>query len=216
MPSSGKTHHFSLIDLIDDDETLEEQETLDQHDDDVTTLAVHIRYIQRLITLSSATPTNSDHRKVKLQHLEKSLSLVNETVSSLSSKILLIIGQLSDYKKLADFRNSLLWMDLEEGDEFLASLIALSRSRSYCDTMLILMTLHLALHTQTQGSQTPKVGKQQSKQESPSARKRFASSKPVALFAASTNSTTSLCLACKTEKHPLYACTKFKSMPQDK
>ena len=45
MPSSGKTHHFSLIDLIDDDETLE-QETLDQHDDDVTTLAVHIRYIQ--------------------------------------------------------------------------------------------------------------------------------------------------------------------------
>jgi len=43
------------MDLIDDDETLEkEQETLDQHDN-VTTLAVHI---QRLITLSSTTPTN--------------------------------------------------------------------------------------------------------------------------------------------------------------
>lgn len=69
---------FSLIDLIDDDETLEkEQETLDQHDDDVTTLAVRI---QQLIMVSSATPTNSDHRKVllrKLQHLEKSLSLVD-------------------------------------------------------------------------------------------------------------------------------------------
>ena len=72
LDAKFKTRHFSLIDLIDDDETLEkEQETLDQHDDDVTTLAVRI---QRLITLSSTTPTNSDHRKVlmrKLQHLEK-------------------------------------------------------------------------------------------------------------------------------------------------
>ena len=58
--------------------------------------------------------------------------------------------------------------------------------------------------------------KKQTKHELPSARKPFASSKPVALFAASTDSTTSLCLACKTEKHPLYACTKFKSMPHDK
>ena len=41
LDAEFKTHHFSLIDLIDDDETLEkEQETLDQHDDDVTTLAV--------------------------------------------------------------------------------------------------------------------------------------------------------------------------------
>ena len=83
LDTEFKTHHFSLIDLIDDDETLEkEQETLGQHDDDVTTLTVRI---QRLTTLSSTTPTNLDHRKVlmrKLQHLEKSLSLVNETVSS--------------------------------------------------------------------------------------------------------------------------------------
>ena len=58
--------------------------------------------------------------------------------------------------------------------------------------------------------------KKQTKHESPSARRPFGSSKPVALFAASTNSTTSLCLACKTETHPLYVCTKFKSMPHDK
>ena len=49
-----------------------------------------------------------------------------------------------------------------------------------------------------------------------SARKPFTSSKPVALFTASTDLTTSQCVACKTEKHPLYTCTKFKSMPHDK
>ena len=50
----------------------------------------------------------------KLQHLEKSLSLVNETVSSLSSRSEDVCRlqqheeQLSNYKKdLADFQNSL-------------------------------------------------------------------------------------------------------------
>ena len=58
--------------------------------------------------------------------------------------------QLSDYKKdLADFRNSLLSLDLEEGDELLvlhATLkkLVLSRSRSYCDPMLTLTSLQLA------------------------------------------------------------------------
>ena len=69
-------------------------------------------------------PTNSDHRKVlmrKLQHLEKSLSVVSESVSSLSShsedvcRLQQHEEQLSYYKKdLADFRNSLLSLDLEE------------------------------------------------------------------------------------------------------
>ena len=50
LDAEFKTHHFSLIDLIDDDddETLEKgQETLDQHDDDVTTLAVRIQTTAR-------------------------------------------------------------------------------------------------------------------------------------------------------------------------
>ena len=86
LDAEFKTHHFSLIDLFDDDETLrKEQETLDQHDDDVTAVAV---CIQQVLMMSSTTPTNLDQRKVlthKLQHLEKSLSLVSETISSLSS-----------------------------------------------------------------------------------------------------------------------------------
>ena len=85
--------------------------------------------IQQVLTTSSATPTHIDQRKVlarKLQHLEKSLSSASETVSSLTSHSKDICRlqqheeQLSDYKKdLADFRNSLLSLDLTEGDESL-------------------------------------------------------------------------------------------------
>ena len=127
LDAEFKTHHFALIDLIDDDETMgKEQEALDQHDDDVAALAVSL---QKLITVSSAMPTNSDHRKVltcKLQHLEKSLTLVSENISSLSShpedicRLQQHEEQLSDYKKdLAEFRNSLLSSSIEEDDELL-------------------------------------------------------------------------------------------------
>ena len=133
--------------------------TLDQHDDDVTTLTVRI---QRLITLSSTTPTNSDHRKVlmrKLQHLEKSLSLVNETVSSLSSRSEDVCRlqqheeQLSDYKKdLADFRNSLLSMDLEEGDELLALHATLEKRFFDCSLQIKeLLRPHAHAHDPTPG-----------------------------------------------------------------
>ena len=46
----------------------------------------------------------------------------------------------------------------------------------------------------------------------PPLRKNYASGKPVASFAASADSSLGLCIACKSEKHPLYVCTRFKSM----
>ena len=46
LDAEFKTHHFALIDLIDDEETLgKEQDALDQHDDDVTTLAVRLQQL---------------------------------------------------------------------------------------------------------------------------------------------------------------------------
>ena len=39
--------------------------------------------------------------------------------------------------------------------------------------------------------------------------------KMVASYAASFNSTDSNCVVCKTDKHPLYVCTKFKSLPHE-
>ena len=144
LDADFKTHHFALIDLIDDEETLgKEQEALDQHDDDVTTLAV---CLQQLITVSSTTPTNSDLRKAltrKLQHLEKSLTLVSENVHTLSSRPEDVCRlqqheeQLSDYKKdLADIRNSLLSSSIEEGDELLGLHSALEKHFFDCSLQI--------------------------------------------------------------------------------
>ena len=409
LDAEFKAHHFSLIDLIDDEGTLgKEQETLDQHDDDVTSLAVRI---QQVITISSATPTNLDQRKTlsrKLQHLDKNLSLVSETIKTLSSRAEDVCRlqqheeQLSDYKKdLADFRNSLLSLELAEGDELMGLhttlekrffdcslqikqllrphahaheptpgpthsdskgvklpkldvptfdgnilnwkcfweqfcisvhdrsslsdseklvylqhalkdgsakrvIEGLSRSgehygeavkcltsrydrprlihqthvkmileapalkegtgkelRRLHDTVqqhlralkamdyepsgpFITSTLELKLDTNTmfewqkhsqsstavphyqdllefinlraQASETSvsESAKKQPRHESSSARKPFSSTKPVTLFATNTDSNPSQCVACETEKHPLYTCTKFKSMPHDK
>ena len=144
LDAEFKTHHFAVIDLIDDDGTLgREQETLDQHDDDVTSLAVRL---QKLITASSATPTNSDHRKVltrKLQHMEKSVTVMSENVSSLSSRPEDVCRlqqheeQLSDYKKdLAEIRNSLLSSSIEEGDELLGLHSALEKRLFDCSLQI--------------------------------------------------------------------------------
>ena len=110
LDAEFKTHHFALIDHIDDEANLgKEQEVLDQHDDDVNSLVVRL---QQLITVSSTAPVNSDLRKAltrKLQHLEKSLTLVSENINTLSSRSEDVCRlqqheeQLSDYKKdLAD------------------------------------------------------------------------------------------------------------------
>ena len=72
------------------------------------------------------------------------------------------------------------------------------------------------LRAQASETSIADLAKKQMKHESLSTRKPFTSSKPVALFVASTDSTTNLCLTCKMEKHPLYACTNSKSMPHDK
>ena len=68
------------------------------------------------------------------------------------------------------------------------------------------------LRAQASETSIAEPAKRQPRHEA-SAKKPFSSSKPVALFAANTEPTASRCVACETEKHPLYACTKFKSMP---
>ena len=56
LDAEFKTHHYSLIDLIDNDATLAtEQGTLDPHDDDVTALTV---LIWQVLTVSLVTPTS--------------------------------------------------------------------------------------------------------------------------------------------------------------
>ena len=117
--------------------------------------------------ISSATPTNLDQRKTlsrKLQHLDKNLSLVSETIKTLSSrpkdvcplqqneesyliirKILLTFGiacyPWSSQRVMNSWDYTLLLRN--------ASSIVPSRSSSYSDPTLMLMNLHLDLRTPT-------------------------------------------------------------------
>ena len=53
--------------------------------------------------------------------------------------------------------------------------------------------------------------------EEHSARKNFVTGKPIAFFATSaTDPISNHCLLCKTEKHSLYACPQFRTLPHDK
>ena len=54
-----------------------------------------------------------------------------------------------------------------------------------------------------------------SKGSTPSANKKQSSNKPIASFAASASESSPNCLICKTEKHPLYACPRFKLMSHE-
>ena len=47
-------------------------------------------------------------------------------------------------------------------------------------------------------------------------RRQSAPGKPVMSFAASTTDPSAACVLCKTDKHPLYVCPKFKNQPHDK
>ena len=46
--------------------------------------------------------------------------------------------------------------------------------------------------------------------------RKFYPSKAITSHAASAMNSESICVVCKTERHPLYACTRFKSLPRDK
>ena len=46
--------------------------------------------------------------------------------------------------------------------------------------------------------------------------KKSQPNKPIASFAASTSESATSCILCKPEKHPLYACPRFKVLPHDK
>ena len=61
LDSEFKVHHYALVDIIDDNDlSSKEQETLDEHDDEITELAICIK---KLISLCTATP-DSNFRKV--------------------------------------------------------------------------------------------------------------------------------------------------------
>ena len=62
LDSDFKEQRYRLVDIIDDDETLQKvQQILDDHDDEVAILAIRI---QDLIAVFSHTPSSTAHKTV--------------------------------------------------------------------------------------------------------------------------------------------------------
>ena len=72
------------------------------------------------------------------------------------------------------------------------------------------------LRAQASETSTSDQNKKSSKGETQPNRKLFTSGKPVVSFAANTTDPMGNCVLCKTDKHPLYVCPKFKNQPHDK
>ena len=88
LDSDFRTHHFNLVDLIEESAELDgEQEVLDEHDDRIALLSTRIEcLINRLSTSPrSTTPALTDSRGVtsrRLCQLERRLSTVSDTLST--------------------------------------------------------------------------------------------------------------------------------------
>ena len=123
LDAEYKVHHYAIIDLLDDETALEnEQETLDEHDDHVAQLVIRIEKIVATCSSTDSNQTKIDFKRLK--HLEKRLSTVLESISSLPTdddRICLLQQheeQLSEFKtEFSEVRRRLLSLDLEDGSE---------------------------------------------------------------------------------------------------
>ena len=164
LDTEFRAHHQALVDLIDDEEALlTEQNTLDDHDDHVAVLTARIQQL-----VSACTPSSDlSLRKIasrRLSHLQKSLSSVRMAITTSGEEPLDVCllrqyeEQLSDCKKeLADVRNSLLSLDLEEADEL--STLQSKLEGEIFDCSLHVKKLLLASARPTESSSSPCDGK---------------------------------------------------------
>ena len=164
LDTEFRAHHQALVDLIDDEEALlTEQNTLDDHDDHVAVLTARVRQLVSACTPSSDLSLHKIASR-RLSHLQKSLSSIRMAITTSGEEPLDVCllrqyeEQLSDCKKeLADVRNSLLSLDLEEADE-------LSTSQSKLEGEIFDCSLHvkkllLASARPTESSALPCDGK---------------------------------------------------------
>ena len=108
-----KLHHYAIVELVDDEEdSRREQEVLDEHDEEVSRLAIRLEKLST--TCSSSGPDQLKIPLKRLKHLEKALSTVYGGATSfpVDGDICLLQQydeQLSELKKeFSDTRHSLL------------------------------------------------------------------------------------------------------------
>ncbi len=159
LDSEFKTHHYGLIDIIDDDSVVEaEQAALDKHDEDVAMLTVRIQHL-----IEACNPRNIASRR--LLRLRKCLNDVDRAVDSLPEDAdnVCVLHQhqehLSDFKtELADILNSLLPLDLRDDDD-LTQLQGLVEQPIFDSSLKIKKLLQPQTHSGTTDSKGIKLPK---------------------------------------------------------
>jgi hypothetical protein len=159
-----RTHYFSLIDLVEDEETLEtEQVTLDTHDDDLSTLLVCIK---RLIDVHTSCSDDGPRKLLsrRLSHLRKGLTSVGEEIRKMGAEpgdtclIRQRQEQLTELKEeLGDVSKTLLSLDLDDGDELVELQSALSGDVFNHSLKLKRMLSAIEFATSSTPSSTPTV-----------------------------------------------------------
>ena len=124
LDSEFSTHHYALIDAIDNEESLEEeQEVLDELDDAVSLLTTLLQRIIKTCSTSQSVNTRKIQAR-KLLHLDRDLSTTQDEIAALSThpKDTCLIQQYAD--RLAELKTELkgvhgcfLSLDVEESDE---------------------------------------------------------------------------------------------------
>ena len=124
LDSEFRAHHHSLIDLIDEDDSLaKEQGILDSHDDLIAKLSVRV---EQVIVAASPTSQESSRRVAfrKLTHIVKSLESVTSVITNVAETPLdtFALRQYEEKtgdmnKELVKSRDQLDHMDLEDDDE---------------------------------------------------------------------------------------------------
>ncbi len=83
LESEFRTHHYALVDLNDDEKDMRKEQDILEHDDEMVTLATHVKQLMAACTSSP----DSSLRKVaarRLSRLEKSVTSVRDAVHSMT------------------------------------------------------------------------------------------------------------------------------------
>ena len=130
LDSEFRTHHFALIDVLEEEEGIEkEQVVIDEHEDHHTDLSAHVECLVNHLSVSPSTPlvhASTDERGVasrRLCQLERRLSAVKETLSidpSDECAVRQLEEEIADLKSdLRSITDDLARLDLDDGDELL-------------------------------------------------------------------------------------------------
>ena len=147
LDAEFRTHHFSIVDLIDDDTTLDtEQGALDDHDDNISQ-GVRIHKLISTATTSPKTDPKSVSSK-RLAILQEKLNSVAESIRAAIDDVDSICKleqhqeQMTQFKKeLKEIQTSLLEIDLEVSDPLMEAQTAVESSIFDCS-----LTIKKRLH----------------------------------------------------------------------